>query len=402
MVAIACALICVTGALLRGSPTRVMLSLPARGHAILACAGADDDAEGLRKRIAESRAREAKEMQELQSRMVDIVEGDAQEVELYRRGFGSLPVVCLDALLPRQQLEVDTEDPTFCCMLRDLGLGGLFVMTSLNPARRMLRRSGVVVRIALVDARRELDGAPTAVRASLCGRRRVRISGSGQGLTLRVGRFRKGYDVDSILTEAVLGWGPERFVDRDNATVLAAPSDAASTKLPAREWTSTDFVVLHDEDEAPLYEAGSACEVRGRPAATAGEQAALAQLEDRARQLSEALDRWLLLAREPRTYDDVRVVAGVRVQRGEPGLRVDPDRLLGNVLDSLGPRPPLSAPTALAFWAAALINPLPALGVARECRGAVLEASNASDRLRIVQRVLDASIANLEGKTPLM
>ena len=32
----------------------------------------------------------------------------------------------------------------------------------------------------------------------------------------------------------------------------------------------------------------------------------------------------------------------------------------------LGPRPPASAPMALALWAAALVNPLPSLGVAHE------------------------------------
>jgi hypothetical protein len=38
-------------------------------------------------------------------------------------------------------------------LLRDLGLGGLFVMTSLaNNSKRMLRRNGVVTRIEVVDA----------------------------------------------------------------------------------------------------------------------------------------------------------------------------------------------------------------------------------------------------------
>jgi hypothetical protein len=96
------------------------------------------------------------------------------------------------------------------------------------------------------------------------------------------------------------------------------------------------------------------------------------------------------------------VTAGTRARRGEPGLRVDPERLLSRVLDDLGPQPSPTAPTALALWGAALINPLPPLGVATEVRGAALEAASTEDRLTLVRRAVRKSIANLEGRQPLI
>ena len=348
---------------------------------------------------------EAEQMNELQRRMADITGGEAAEQALYTQGFGFLPVVCLDALLPNQRLEVNTDDPTLCRLLRDTGLGGLFVMLSLNPKQRKCRRSGVLVRVALCDALRQLDGVPTAVRATLVGRRRVRIVGPAEDLTLRIGRFRRGYD--DYTSDPALGWGRERFVDRpsapedDEALARAAAAAAAEAAegaeaaeaaagTPPRaahhsEWNPTRFVVLAEEGEE-----------KGEAAVDADKAEAAAD------RLSTSLDVWLGLARDVRTYDNTDVVAAVRTQHGMPGLRVDPSALLDNVLDQLGPKPSRQSPTALALWGAALINPLPALGVSPECRGSVLEATCATDRLAIVQRAVDRSIANLQGEVPLL
>ena len=72
---------------------------------------------------------------------------------------------------------------------------------------------------------------------------------------------------------------------------------------------------------------------------------------------------------------------------------------LDRILRDLGSARPTD-PLALALYVAALINPLPALGVAPEVRGAVLEDVNASDVRRAIQRVhwgLTASIQNMLG-----
>ena len=130
---------------------------------------AANDDEVLRRRIASQlRAEEEKLAQEklvLQSRVADLAAADAREQEIYEEGGGALPVVCLDAMLPRQQLRVETDDDTFCRLLRDVGLGGVFVVTSLHFGQKRLRRSGVLVRVSLVDAPRESDSTPTSVRA---------------------------------------------------------------------------------------------------------------------------------------------------------------------------------------------------------------------------------------------
>ena len=124
-------------------------------------------------------------------------------------GIVDLPVICLDALLPNQTLIGSTTDPTFCNMLRTIGLGGIFVMTSLNNRQRRIRRFGVIARIELVD----VDGddndvntnddipeqykhlsTPTQVSFSIVGKRRCEILGKGNDMKERIGRWRRGYD----------------------------------------------------------------------------------------------------------------------------------------------------------------------------------------------------------------
>ena len=74
------------------------------------------------------------------------------------------------------------------------------------------------------------------------------------------------------------------------------------------------------------------------------------------------------------------------------------DRTSSGVLHLLGPRPPPSKPGALAFWLAALLNPLPPLGVAPELRPRVLLSPSPDERLAVVYAGLAKSIALLEGK----
>ena len=429
-----------------------------RSHGCSACAGSSDEDELLRRRMEKieqkEKLAEAESISLLQSRLADIASGDEQERALYAKGCGALPVVCMDAMVPRQRFEIDTDDPTLCRLLRDIGLGGIFVMLSLNPKQRKCRRSGVVVRVVLCDALRERDGTPTAVRASLVGRRRVRVLGASEGLETRIGRFRRGYD--DYTSDPALGWGFERFVNRPSAQAEQSASGAAAAAASGDVWMTsggaaaafgkssatepsepslTLVEVLYDEDEAALYEAGSACEQLKDtsaalppttpptpaptppaptpptpaptpptpPASTAASPppTTIGEIEADAARLAASLDRWLELARDVRTYDNTDVVASARAEAGKPGLRIDPAVLLDRVVDDIGPQPPTSSPTALALWGAALINPLPALGVSPECRGSVLEAGCAADRLTIVQRAVNRSIANLEGEVPL-
>lgn len=70
---------------------------------------------------------------------------------------------------------------------------------------------------------------------------------------------------------------------------------------------------------------------------------------------------------------------------------------LALVREQLGPAPPSSQPGALAAWIVALINPLPALGVAPEMRPALLTASNPLERVRVAREGLEASLKYLQA-----
>ena len=66
------------------------------------------------------------------------------------------------------------------------------------------------------------------------------------------------------------------------------------------------------------------------------------------------------------------------------------------VLEKLGPMPPArEQPNAFAFWAAALLNPCPALYVAREIRSDIQEEQTTLGRLELVLAAFNESIAAL-------
>ena len=313
-------------------------------------------------------------------------------------GIVDLPVICLDALLPNQTLIGSTTDPTFCNMLRTIGLGGIFVMTSLNNRQRRIRRFGVIARIELVD----VDGddndvntnddvpeqykhlsTPTQVSFSIVGKRRCEILGKGNDMKERIGRWRRGYDPDG--EQVRLGWGIESFVDKrgeeeDNDEVESITSvNTTSDSLDNTKW-NTNKVLIIDES----YEEDDQADAIAK-----------------ATYLVPLIESWLDLARNETTYNNIDVVARTRRKSGEPGLSVNAAALIKKVLQEIGPMPSPSQPTLFAIWGAALINPLPALGVSTEIRGAVLEAPGAGRKLAVLERGLIKSINNLDGTRPL-
>lgn len=71
---------------------------------------------------------------------------------------------------------------------------------------------------------------------------------------------------------------------------------------------------------------------------------------------------------------------------------------IDQLLEQLGPMPSSNHPTDRAFWVGALINPLPALGVAMELRPSLLAATSAQDRVEIVANGVEASIRYMKRK----
>lgn len=302
-----------------------------------------------------------------------------------------LPVISFDSLLPKQRIEGRTDDPTFCRFLRQVGLGGWFVMVSLDAPTRKIRRHGVLAKLEVMD-----DGAlfvpeeegssttpwiPTAVDFSILGHTRCRIIGPRSALKARIGRWRRGYDPNG--EKAVLGWGEERFVDAPDELKIAIespPSDLTeeTKKLRDDEWNSVAIECNLEAIE---------------------EEISPEDLE-KMQELIPLVDEWYDLASDPKTFENVDVTVSTRVQRGYPGITVDPEKLLQSVKRELGPRPK-DDPNAFCFWAGALINPLPPLGASMEIRGILLDAPTTMQRLQVLEFGLRRSIDNLTGRRPL-
>jgi len=87
------------------------------------------------------------------------------------------------------------------------------------------------------------------------------------------------------------------------------------------------------------------------------------------------VERWVQLAKE---------------NEREPGQ-------IDTLLNQLGEIPPSEEPTERAFWVGALINPIPAMGVAMEIRPALLTAHSTEERVQIAIDGIFRSIRHMDG-----
>ena len=263
-------------------------------------------------------------------------------------------------------------------------------MVSVDARARRIRRNGVVARIEYVDVDAPETSswggvgpggeAPTAVDFCIVGRSRCRIVGPGTDMVARIGRWRRGHDPDG--EEAVLGFAEERFLDSPFG-VAAKVNGGADFEHDIGEWTPVKIdCALMNESKEEITE----------------------DIVDKAESIVPLLDRWVELASNTKTYDNIDVVATARIKTGEPGLHTDPEKHIKGVLKDIGERPSKSTTSdlnELCFWGAALVNPLPPLGVSLEVRGRMLEAKSINERLDLLQRTVERSIQNLEGTRPL-
>jgi Lon protease-like protein len=91
------------------------------------------------------------------------------------------------------------------------------------------------------------------------------------------------------------------------------------------------------------------------------------------------VDTWIALAKE---------------NEREPGQ-------IDELLLQLGEIPPVEEPSELAFWVGAMINPLPAMGVALEVRPALLTAKKAEERVQVALDGILRSIKHMDGSARL-
>mmetsp|Transcript_9375 Transcript_9375/g.22229 ORF Transcript_9375/g.22229 Transcript_9375/m.22229 type:complete len:579 (+) Transcript_9375:2049-3785(+) len=75
---------------------------------------------------------------------------------------------------------------------------------------------------------------------------------------------------------------------------------------------------------------------------------------------------------------------------------------LAAVMEQLGPIPPVGLPSDRAMWIAALINPLPGLGICDEIRPQMLQAPHALERAQILHMTLIRSIEKMEAMNESM
>lgn len=74
---------------------------------------------------------------------------------------------------------------------------------------------------------------------------------------------------------------------------------------------------------------------------------------------------------------------------------------IDRLLDDLGEMPPPEEPSEMSFWVGALINPIPAMGVAMEVRPALLAARTAERRVEVALEGIARSIRHMDGSAKL-
>ena len=137
------------------------------------------------------------------------------------------------------------------------------------------------------------------------------------------------------------------------------------------------FRVLRFRQHADGYACAQAEWMRDAPSSAEDAHAALVL----GRELRCALDAWVEQVRR-------------RGREREPGQ-------LQRLLAQLGAVPPPSEPEALGFWAAAVVNPLPPLGLAAEVRPSCLSCDESAQRLRLCLAAVEESMAHVCEKGAL-
>lgn len=179
--------------------------------------------------------------------------------------------------------------------------------------------------------------------------------------------LKRGVEVEIMNPEYVEGGGVRLELRGGRRFEIVGEIETAP-----RGWTEArvDFLDFQDEEEK---------EVQGE------DRMAVARAILKARELTSPnmriennlslVDRWIVLAKQ--------------VEK-EPGQ-------IDRLLEDLGERPPQEQPSDLAFWVGALINPLPAMGVAMEIRPALLSSKSAEDRVQVALDGIWSSINHMDG-----
>ena len=305
------------------------------------CAGASREDEGA----GSDDPADGFSLRSLARRVVQIKRDEA-------RGTTTMPVIVLDATLPGQRLGLrfDKKD-TRRALNAGTALGPLaevgdaFAMLGQAPRSGQVLPFGVEVTVSRV---RDFPDGSGDVEVELVASRRLRIEG-------------QPFDENGVATAKVafMDFAPDApgsANSEDGEAVLLGEHDAVKGAHPAAakrgERQTTDESVAETFDSEANTRAAEA--------------------------LGPLVSEWKTLVRE----------GGHERRKGQLEL----------IESHLGPMPPSSEPARVAAWVAALINPIPALGVAYEIRPALLMARDTKGMLRVARDGVVTSIERLRRR----
>ena len=304
-------------------------------------------------------------MASLRNRMAEVENRDTK-----------MPLVVLDSMLPRQVLKLQVNNPLFLELIKDriekeTRTFGMVGMARLVSGQSVHLRHGVEVTI--VD-QPQIVAISNDGEASSGDKDDQNNGNVGMQLELQAGRR---FVIEGEVENAGKGWTEARvkFLDssiQEEEEVDSSDSDSdrmavARAIMNARE--------LH---EIPIRQNEKLKHNITLPTASAtsaedGETTVEVDIDNDSITL---IDRWIQLAKQ---------------NERSPGQ-------IQALVEQIGSKPPPStSPTELAFYIGALINPIPAMGVAKEIRPSLLTSKTAEERVHIAYRGIIDSIQHMDG-----
>mmetsp|Transcript_17083 Transcript_17083/g.24050 ORF Transcript_17083/g.24050 Transcript_17083/m.24050 type:complete len:347 (+) Transcript_17083:65-1105(+) len=256
----------------------------------------------------------------------------------------TLPLVVLDSMLPRQVLPLRVNNPVLIELIRTRIEAedphfGVLGQARLRSGKQVQLKTGVEVEITIVSAAAALsDNEETTVMAGAASNEEVNEKkDTGIEVELKAGR-RFIIDADT-LEQTDSGWTEAKvdfLISKEQEQMEEDTASLGRAVSRAREFTSPQMFM---KDNMSL------------------------------------VDRWVQLAKE---------------NERSPGQ-------IDELLEQLGPIPPEDQPSERALWVGALINPIPALGVAMEIRPSLLTAKTAQERVDVAHEGIFKSIQHMDG-----
>ncbi|KAL3777916.1 hypothetical protein ACHAW5_007822 [Stephanodiscus triporus] len=284
-----------------------------------------------------------------------------------------LPLMVLDAMLPRQVLRIQIQHPTLKSLMRHrVGMEtptlGMIGTARVSTGRTAPLRAGVEVEI--IEMGRSTSGIGPSPHGTVVG---IGI-GDDDGeeeeeerpwdVSLRASRR---FVIEGDVERVDGGWTEARVRYLDSSIEEEGEIRRFSSL------SGTDGANDDDDDSS-----GGGVVVVGDRLSVAraiSQSRAFTEPNPRMKDNASLVERWIELARQNERY---------------PGQ-------IDALLRQLGDIPPEHEPTERALWVGALINPLPGMGVAMEIRPALLLSKRAEERVQVALDGILGSIRHMDG-----